>query len=118
MTAVLLLRLVPADRRGVPVRDGRTAVIGATDDLGDGERVWFRVAEGPGRDPWSPDPVVVEVRPAARVRAQIETVGGRYAARGWIPAHDPVILDIVPPPVLSTQQALQEWARTCAQEAR
>jgi len=112
---VLVWRMGSADGHGIPYRDerARSVIIGATEELGDGESVWFRVlpAGGPrGKlgDRLSPDRVVVEVRDARRARERCETATGMYRALGWVVVEHPRELD-APDPPLEDEEILAGW---------
>jgi hypothetical protein len=112
---VLVWRMGSADGHGIPYRDerARSVIIGATEDLGDGESVWFRVlpAGGPGGklgDRLSWEPVVAEVRDTFRARERCETATGMYRALGWVFVEDPRELEVSDPP-LGDDEILAGW---------
>lgn len=115
MPTVLVWRLAAADPKGVPYRDARarTVVVGATEELGDGEHVWFRVLPGAGPsggpgDRMSRERVLVEVRGTDRARERVETATGMYRGLGWVIVEDPREFDVSDPP-LEPEEVLAGW---------
>ena len=125
---MLVWRMGSADAHGIPYRDerARSVIIGATEDLGDGESVWFRVLPAggavPGKlgDRLSWDPVVAEVRDAHRARERCETATGMYRALGWAIVEDPRELDVDDPPLgdeeILAGWPLKAWAETVVEQ--
>jgi hypothetical protein len=126
MPAVLMWRLAAATGN-VPFRDdrARSVIIGATEELGDGESVWLRVlpAGGPdGKlgDRLSWEPVIAEVRDTSRARERCETATGLYQALGWVFVEDPRQMDVDDPPLgddeILAGWPLVAWAETVAEQ--
>lgn len=110
MMDTMVWRLAAADRAGVPYLDDRakSVVIGSTMDLGEGERLWFRVRTDGQGDKLSPEPVVAEVRTSARARERVETVTGMYRGLGWVFVEEPRTIDAPEPPV-TDEEVLAGW---------
>lgn len=115
---VLLWRLAATDRHGIPIRGDRAAsvIIGATTELPDGARVWFRVLTGPAaptRDTLGPA-TICEVRPTHRARERTETTTGLYLAKRWTVVDPPTRRTVPTPPLqpehITDGTPLLDWA--------
>jgi hypothetical protein len=96
----------------------RSVVIGATRDLGDGERIWFRVLDGDRGDRVHRDPAVAEVRTGERARERAESATALYRGKRWRVVDGPRQV-LVPVPGITDRDVLAgaplaEWARGLA----
>ena len=120
----MVWRLAAANRSGVPYHDDRAkwVIIGSTDDLGEGERLWFRVCSDGQGDKLSRDPVVAEVRTTGRAQERVTTITGMYQGLGWVFVDHPHTIDAPDPPVADEEVyagwPLIAWAEAVAVQVR
>lgn len=99
-----------------------STVVGVTEDLGDGERIWFRVRDDGQGDSLHKSSVVAEVRIGDRARERTSSVTDLYKRRGWRLVDGPRSIE-VPLPELNGVDVLagtplQSWAYGLATQFR
>jgi hypothetical protein len=106
----MVWRLAAANPAGVPYQDARAkwVIIGSTDDLGDGERLWFRLRSDGQGDTLSRDPVVAEVRTSERARERVTTITEMYRGLRWVFVEHPRHIHAPDPPV-TPEEILAGW---------
>lgn len=80
-------------------------VVGVTEELGDGERIWFRVRSDERGDRLSRAPVVAEVRTSQRAHERASTATEMCSGRGWRVMDGPRTVE-VPVPALTAVDVL------------